>query len=68
MPPLWTRANNEQRYEFELMSADFDAIVTGAGHNGLTATGHLGKVGLRSLVLERRNGVKRVVRVLRWGV
>ena len=36
------------------MSPKFDAIVIGAGHNGLTAAGYLGKAGLKTLVLERR--------------
>jgi len=36
------------------MSNDYDAIVIGAGHNGLTAAGYLGKSGLRTLILERR--------------
>ena len=36
------------------MSGSYDAIVVGAGHNGLTAAGYLGKAGLKTLVLERR--------------
>jgi phytoene dehydrogenase-like protein len=36
------------------MSAAYDAIVVGGGHNGLTAAGYLGKAGLKVLVLERR--------------
>jgi phytoene dehydrogenase-like protein len=33
----------------------YDAIVVGAGHNGLTAAGYLGRAGLKTLVLERRS-------------
>ena len=36
------------------MNETYDAIVVGAGHNGLTAAGYLGKAGLKTLVLERR--------------
>ncbi len=36
------------------MSESYDAIVVGAGHNGLTAAGYLGKAGLKTLVLEQR--------------
>jgi phytoene dehydrogenase-like protein len=32
----------------------FDAIVVGGGHNGLTAAAYLGRAGLKTLVLERR--------------
>lgn len=36
-------------------SADYDAIVVGAGHNGLVAAAYLGRAGLKVLVVERRD-------------
>ncbi|MFZ0830341.1 MAG: NAD(P)/FAD-dependent oxidoreductase [Thermoplasmata archaeon] len=35
----------------------YDAVVVGAGHNGLVAAGYLAKAGVRTLVLEQRDRV-----------
>jgi phytoene dehydrogenase-like protein len=37
------------------MNSPYDAIIIGAGHNGLTAAFYLARSGLRTVVLERRD-------------
>jgi choline dehydrogenase-like flavoprotein len=41
----------------ELAARDWDAIVVGAGHNGLTAAAYLARAGRSVLVLERREQI-----------
>ena len=36
------------------MTAEFDAVVIGGGHNGLVAAAYLARSGMRTLVCERR--------------
>ena len=44
------------------MSARYDAVIVGGGHNGFVAAFYLARGGLRTLVLERREHRGRRVR------
>src|SRR6202048_1392877 len=37
------------------MPAEYDAIIVGGGHHGLAPAAYLGRAGLKTLVLERRD-------------
>ena len=39
------------------MAEQYDAVIVGGGHNGLTAAGYLAKAGLKTIVLERLSQV-----------
>lgn len=40
-----------------MTSEEFDALIVGGGHNGLVASGYLGRAGLRVRLLERQDHV-----------
>src|SRR5262245_56155246 len=45
----------EEKSESHIMTTTYDAIIIGAGHNGLVTAAYLAKAGYKVLVLERRD-------------
>ena len=41
--------------QIRVTMADYDAIIIGAGHNGLILAAYLGKAGLKTLLIDRRH-------------
>ncbi len=55
-PPVATpTSNGNGRAPATGGAGDYDAIIVGGGHNGLTTGAYLAKAGLRTLILERRH-------------
>ncbi|HEX9297269.1 MAG TPA: NAD(P)/FAD-dependent oxidoreductase [Polyangiaceae bacterium] len=46
---------NRARCSKHTMSAEYDVVIVGAGHNGLVAAAYLARAGRRVLVVERRH-------------
>jgi phytoene dehydrogenase-like protein len=49
------RAGTDKNEDTMSDTGNFDAIIIGAGHNGLTTAAYLAQAGLKTLVLERRD-------------
>lgn len=46
-----------QRSTKEMLQDSYDAIIIGAGHNGLTTAAYLAQAGLKTLLVEARHEV-----------
>ncbi|XP_008586871.1 PREDICTED: pyridine nucleotide-disulfide oxidoreductase domain-containing protein 2 isoform X1 [Galeopterus variegatus] len=50
--PVWRQAQSEARGR---LKPEYDAVVIGAGHNGLVAAAYLQRLGMNTVVFERRH-------------
>ncbi|MDQ2824720.1 MAG: NAD(P)/FAD-dependent oxidoreductase, partial [Verrucomicrobiota bacterium] len=49
------RASQQNENQIRILKSHYDAVILGAGHNGLVAASYLGRAGLKVLLLEKND-------------